>query len=197
MTTSTTYTYDAVSNRTSKTVNGVVKNYNYNNLNQLTSETGISYKYDLNGNRTKKIDGARTTTYTYDAFNRLSRATIQKGTKVAVEEYKYDWQGNRIRKSKESNVVKYLVDTNNWISHVVAETDGANVLKAFYTRGGDSLINMNRGGVKSYYLFDGHGSVRMLANEANSITDTWNFDAYGEITFRTGDRKSTRLNSSH
>jgi RHS repeat-associated protein len=78
------------------------------------------------------------------------------------------------------------VDTNNWISHVVAETDGAGALKAFYTRGGNTLISMNRGGVKSYYLFDGHGSVRMLANESNFITDTWNFDAYGEITFSTG-----------
>ncbi len=28
-------------------------------------------------------------------------------------------------------------------------------------RGGDSLIAMDRGGVKSWYLYDGHGSVRM------------------------------------
>jgi RHS repeat-associated protein len=84
------------------------------------------------------------------------------------------------------DTVKYLVDTNNWISHVVAETDGSGALKAFYTRGGDILIHMNRAGTKSYYLFDGHGSVRMLANEANFVTDTWNFDAWGEITFHTG-----------
>jgi RHS repeat-associated protein len=185
-TTSTTYAYDSVSNRVSKNVDGVVTSYTYNNLNQLTGKTGITYQYNLNGNRTKKTEGARTTTYTYDGFNRLSRATIQEGANVAVEEYGYDWRGNRIRKSKELDTVKYLVDTNNWISHVVAETDGTGALKAFYTRGGDTLISMNHGGVKSYYLFDGHGSVRMLANEANFITDTWNFDAYGEITFSTG-----------
>jgi RHS repeat-associated protein len=186
VTTTTTYAYDSVSNRVSKNVGGAVTNYTYNNLNQLTSETGITYQYDLNGNRTKKIDGARTTTYTYDEFNRLIRATIQEGANVAVEEYGYDWKGNRIRKSKELDTVKYLVDTNNWISHVVAETDGTGVLKAFYTRGGDTLINMNRAGTKSYYLFDGYGSVRMLASESNFITDTWNFDAWGEITFHTG-----------
>ena len=152
----------------------------------MTGETGITYQYDHNGNRTKKTEGARTTTYTYDEFNRLSRATIQEGANVAVEEYGYDWQGNRIRKSKEQDTVKYLVDTNNWISHVVAETNGAGALNAFYTRGGDALIHMDRTGTKSYYLFDGHGSVRMLANEANFITDTWNFDAWGEITFHTG-----------
>jgi RHS repeat-associated protein len=185
-TTNTTYAYDSVSNRVSKNVGGVVTSYSYNNLNQLTGETGITYQYDLNGNRVKKIEGARTTTYTFDEFNRLSRATIQEGANVAVEEYGYDWRGNRIRKSRELDTVKYLVDTNNWISHVVAETDGTGALKAFYTRGGDTLISMNRGGVKSYYLFDGHGSVRMLANESNFITDTWNFDAYGEIMFSTG-----------
>lgn len=186
VTTSTTYAYDAVSNRTSKTAGGVVTNYTYNNLNQLTGETGITYQYDLNGNRTKKTEGTRTTTYTYDEFNRLSRATVQEGANVAVEEYGYDWKGNRIRKSRELDTTKYLVDTNNWISHVVAETNSAGALKAFYTRGGDTLINMNRGGAKSYYLFDGQGSVRMLANEANLITDTWDFNAWGETTFRSG-----------
>ena len=79
----------------------------------------------------------------------MVRATIQEGANVAVEEYKYDWKGNRIRKSRELDAVNYLVDTNNWISHVVAETDGTGALLAFYTRGGDSLISMARGSVKS------------------------------------------------
>ena len=116
----------------------------------------------------------------------MVRATIQEGANVAVEEYKYDWKGNRIRKSRELDAVNYLVDTNNWISHVVAETDGTGTLLAFYTRGGDGLISMARGNVKSWYLFDGHGSVRMLANGSGLVTDTWDFDAWGEVTARTG-----------
>ena len=185
-TTVRTYAYDAAGNRVSRTVDGVTTTYAYNRLNQLTGETGITYAYDGNGNRTRKAAGTRTTTYAYDGFNRLVRATVQEGANVAVEEYGYDWKGNRIRKSREGNTVRYLVDTNNWISHVVAETDGTGTLRAFYTRGGDSLIAMDRGGVKSWYLYDGHGSVRMLANGMGQTTDTWTYDAWGETTSRTG-----------
>ena len=59
-------------------------------------------------------------------------------------------------------------------------------LAACLTRGGDGLIAMDRGGVKSWYLYDGHGSVRMLANGAGQTTDTWTYDAWGETTSRTG-----------
>gem|GEM_PF-289106 len=195
-TTTTSYTYDAASNRTSKTEGGVVTNYTYNNLNQLTAETGATYEYDRNGNRTKKTEGPRTTTYTFDETNRLIRATVQQGQNVGVEEYKYDWKGNRIEKRGELDTVKYLVDSNNWISHVVAETGASGVLRAFYTRGGDALIHMVRTGVKSYYLYDGHGSVRMLANENNAITDTYSYNAYGELTFRTGVTENDYLYAS-
>ena len=46
-------------------------------------------------------------------------------------------------------------------------------LAACLTRGGDSLIAMDRGGTKSWYLYDGHGSVRMLASDTGQTTDTW------------------------
>ena len=40
--------------------------------------------------------------------------------------------------------------------------------------------------MKSWYLYDGHGSVRMLANGMGQTTDTWTYDAWGETTSRTG-----------
>ena len=45
---------------------------------------------------------------------------------------------------------------------------------------------MNRGGVKSWYLYDAYSSVRMLANGTGQTTDTWTYDAWGETTSRTG-----------
>ena len=83
----TEYTYDSNSNRLTKTVDGEVTEYSYNELNQLVSETGIRYKYDKNGNLVKKTEGEQTTTYTYDARNKLIRATVQSGQQVSVEEY--------------------------------------------------------------------------------------------------------------
>ena len=63
---------------------------------------------------------------------------------------------------------------------------GPEELAACLTRGGDSLITLDRGGTKSWYLYDGHGSVRMLANGTGQTTDTWSYDAWGETTSRTG-----------
>ena len=36
------------------------------------------------------------------------------------------------------------------------------------------------------YLYDGHGSVRQLADENGSVTDTYDYDAFGNLTNSTG-----------
>ena len=122
-TTVTEYTYDRNSNRLTKTMDGEITSYIYNELNQLVSETGITYEYDLNGNLVKKIEGEQTTVYTYNAQNRLIRVTIQSGQSVNIEEYRYDYAGNRIAKIGELSTINYLVDTNGVLSQVLAEYD--------------------------------------------------------------------------
>ena len=191
-TTVTEYTYDRNSNRLTKTVDGDVISYAYNELNQLVSETGITYEYDLNGNLIKKTEAAQTTTYTYNAQNRLIRATVQSGQQVNVEEYLYDYAGNRIAKVTELGSTYYLVDTNGALSQVLAEYDENGSLTTLYTRG-DELISQERNGVKSYYLYDGFDSVRMLTDEGGSVTDTYTFDAFGNLTDSTGDTENSYL----
>lgn len=39
---------------------------------------------------------------------------------------------------------------------------------------------MEQNGEPWYYLCDGHGSVRILTNEAGRITDCYSYDAYGK-----------------
>ena len=188
----TEYTYDSNSNRLTKTVDGAVTEYSYNELNQLVSETGTRYKYDKNGNLVKKTEGEQTTTYTYDARNKLIRATGQSGQQVNVEEYAYDFAGNRIAKIGEISTTYYLVDTNGALSQVLAEYDENGTLTINYTRA-DELISQERDGAKSYYLYDGSDSVRMLANEDGEITDTYTFDAFGNLTASTGSTKNDFL----
>ena len=189
-TTVTEYTYDRNSNRLTKTVDGEVISYAYNELNQLVSETGITYEYDLNGNLVKKIEGEQTTVYTYNAQNRLIRVTIQSRQQVDVEEYRYDYAGNRIAKVTELGSTYYLVDTNGALSQVLAEYDENGSLTTLYTRG-DELISQERNGVKLYYLYDGFDSVRMLTDEGGSVTDTYTFDAFGNLTDSTGDTENS------
>ncbi len=185
-TTVTSYTYDKNSNRLTKTVGEDVTEYSYNELNQLISETGIEYSYDLNGNLIEKKALAETTTYTYNKRNRLIRVTAQNGADVNVEEYLYDYAGNRTTKIQEFKTTYYLVDTNGALSQVLAEYDENGTLITSYTRA-DQLISQERDGVKSYYLYDGFDSVRMLADNEGKVTDTYTYDAFGNLISSTGD----------
>ena len=123
--------------------------------------------------------------YVYNAENRLVRATVQSGNNVSVEEYKYDYAGNRIAKSYEDEYTKYLLDINGELTYVLAEMNFDNTEKCYYTRG-DELISQERDGKKSYYVYDGHGSVVGLANESGVVTDTYAYDAFGNLISSTG-----------
>ncbi len=109
-----------------------------------------------------------------------------------VEEYAYDFAGNRIAKIGEISTTYYLVDTNGALSQVLAEYDENGTLTTNYTRA-DELISQERSGAISYYLYDGSDSVRMLANEDGEITDTYTFDAFGNLTASTGSTKNDFL----
>ncbi|MFT3951682.1 MAG: RHS repeat-associated core domain-containing protein [Oscillospiraceae bacterium] len=191
-TSETTYTYDKVGNRLTKTENGTETKYSYNNLNQLVSETGITYAYDDNGNLVKKTESGKTTSYTYDNHNRLIRATVQSGQDVSIEEYAYDYAGNRTAKVTEGETVKYLVDTNGALAQVLCELDGSGNLKTYYTRGSE-LLSLERTDETRWYLYDGHGSVRALVDETGAVTDTYTYDAFGNLTASTGDTENSYL----
>ena len=187
-----TYAYDNVSNRILKTENGAETVYTYNALNQLVSENDIVYEYDLNGNTVRIISPSKSALYVYNAENRLVRATVQSGNNVSVEEYKYDYAGNRIAKSSEGEYTKYLLDINGELTYVLAEMNFDNTEKCYYTRG-DELISQERDGKKSYYVYDGHGSVRALADENGKVTDKYVYDAFGNLISSVGSTKNDFL----
>ncbi|MBO5087386.1 MAG: RHS repeat-associated core domain-containing protein, partial [Lachnospiraceae bacterium] len=209
------FEYDAASNRISKetTVKGDVSvfadvdneeikvtegttTYTYNALNQLVTELSeegtITYTFDDNGNLVKQT-GDKTVDYSYDKENRLLRATIQKGNSVTIESYTYDYAGNRTSKTiNEIDTTYYVNDTSGSLTMVVAETDKAGKEIAYYTRG-DELLSMENGNEIWYYLYDGHGSVRTLTNEAGRVTDRYAYDAYGNLLEKEGDSKNEFL----
>lgn len=187
-----TYAYDNVSNRILKTENGEETVYTYNALNQLVSENDIVYEYDLNGNAVRMTSPDKSALYVYNAENRLVRATVQSGNNVSVEEYKYDYAGNRIAKISEGEYTKYLLDVNGELTYVLAEMDYDGTERCFYTRG-DELISQERDGKKSYYVYDGHGSVRALADDSGKVTDTYNYDAFGNLISSVGSTKNDFL----
>ena len=191
--TETSYTYDCVGNRLTKTTGKDKTEYKYNNLNQLISENGTVYKYDDNGNLIEKLDenGTRSI-YTFNKKNRLTKATISSGQNVSVTEYKYDYAGNRISAQTDGKTTKYIVDTNGVLSQVLYEENGSGSLTTWYTRGID-LISLQKRNTERYYLQDGHGNVRMLTDEAGIVTDTYDYDAFGNITSQTGSTENNYL----
>lgn len=209
------YSYDKNSNRTEKKVSvkgDITKladtglddmqvtegttEYTYNALNQLITERGpegtATYEYDANGNLTKKR-GSRTASYTYDTENRLTKATVQQGNSVTVESYTYDYEGNRTSKTvNEKDSVYYVNDTSGSLSMVAAETDSEGNEKAHFTRG-EELLSMDREGKVCYYHYDGHGNVRFLIDSDGNITDSYSYDAYGNLLQKKGDTENDFL----
>ena len=188
-----TYAYDNVSNRILKTENGAETVYTYNALNQLVSDSETSYEYDLNGNLVRVIGSAQSALYEYNAENKLVRATVQNGVLVTEESYTYDYQGNRTSKTTHrsdgvTEYVKYLND-NSSLTNVLAEMGSEGSVQAYYTIGAD-LISQERDGKVSVYLYDGHGSVVGLANESGVVTDTYCYDAFGNLLDSTGSTKN-------
>ena len=75
---------------------------------------------------------------------------------------------------------------------MLAELDYDNAEKCFYTRG-DELISQERDGKKSYYVYDGHGSVRALADDSGNVTDKYVYDAFGNLISSYGSTKNDFL----
>ena len=184
-----TYAYDNVSNRILKTENGAATEYVYNALNQLVSDSETSYEYDLNGNLVRVIGSAQSALYEYNSENKLIKATVQNDSLVIEESYTYDYQGNRTSKTTHrsdgvTEYVKYLND-NSRLTNVLAEIDSDGNALALYTVGAD-LVSQERSGRTSIYLYEGHGSVVGLSNESGVVTDTYCYDAFGNLLKSTG-----------
>ena len=176
-----TFSYDAVGNRLNRSHDSVSTAYTYNNADQLITENGVTYMYDLNGNLESRTDGTGTTRYSYDFDGRLVKVTSPQ----SVVTYAYDADGSRVEATTQSGTVRYLVDTNRQLSQVLAEYMPSGSLLASYVYA-DDLISMTRGGKTSYYHFDGLGSTRLLTDNTGAVTDTYAYDAFGNLIAKTG-----------
>ena len=119
--------------------------------------------------------------------NRLvSYQADQKGKK---ENYSYDAVGVRRSKTasegEEKKEILFISDTSGELSRTLAETDEEGELLASYGWG-DTLLSQTREGKTSTYLYDGQGNVRGLLDEKGNLTDTYAYNAYGELTKKTG-----------
>ena len=175
------FTYDAVGNRKQWLVNGVLSNaYTYDPDDRLGSD-----QYDGNGNTVLSAGVADA----YDFENHL----IQKGAVTLA----YDGDGNRVLETVGGVTTNYLVDTINptGYAQVVDELVGGAVTRT-YSYGLERINEnqiLNSTWTPSFYGYDGHGSVRQLTNAAGSITDSYDYDAFGNLVNQTGSTPNNYL----
>jgi RHS repeat-associated protein len=178
------YAYDRVSNRTNRSGTlgpiGSVS-YAYNTNDWLTTDG-----YDANGNTTNSASIA----YAYDWANRLTNS----GSISIV----YNADGHRIRKTTATTTTLFLVDQLNLTGYpqVLEELTvfgSITNLSRAYTYGLDLISQRQSDGTTHFYGYDGHGSVRFLANGSGTITDTYAYDAYGTLIASNGSSANVYL----
>jgi RHS repeat-associated protein len=176
---SVSYGLDPVGNRQSATssisalspVSG-----SFNQDDELASET-----YDQNGNVTRIANG---NTFGYDSENHL----MSMGSTVALT---YDGDGNRVAKTMSSGTTRYLVDDLNPTGYpqVVEELNGGGAVQRQYTYGLQRISQyqlVSNTWTPSFYGYDGFGTVRQLTNSGGTITDSYDYDAFGKKINSTG-----------
>jgi RHS repeat-associated protein len=180
------YVYDLVGNRLKRKVVGADPNtvYYYNDNDQLTLEytdANTHYTYDDNGSLIEEAnDSVTLRTYTYDLRRRLSQVDIAGGATV---DYLYNPDGMRVRATVDGNDIDYIIDPYNHTGYaqVFKEINAVTGDNTVYITGHDVLAQAVGTANPSYLLYDGHGSVRALANNAGSIVEKYNYQAYGAL----------------
>jgi RHS repeat-associated protein len=186
----TDYSYDSVGNLLTIAAPSGTDTYTYDVNDRILTAAGRSFAYDVKGNLLQ-IDedgdaGTDTdiTSFVYDSLNRLTQRTEADGT---VTEFEYDFQGNRVARSVGGVRTSFINDNNDTsgLSRVLQERDPGGAIDATYTYG-HALLAMDRGGSDSIFHTDALGSVRALSSPAGALTDTYSYDAYGNIVLNTG-----------
>ncbi|MBP0035970.1 MAG: hypothetical protein J7524_22885, partial [Roseofilum sp. Belize BBD 4] len=201
------YSYDNVGNRIAKKVTTeqvtVETTYQYDDNDRLQSETtnGITtdYTYDKNGNlilenvlgSTEKVE------YFWDLENRLIAVNLTDDSGATQNiEYEYNARGIRVSETVDGGeTIKYLIDEVRPYAQVLEEYTGKGEtrdVQASYLYG-TNLISQQLETEEFFYLEDGHSGVRKLVDENGIVTDTYNYDAYGNVLLTTGANENNYL----
>ena len=147
-----------VGNRTLMVNSGALTTYTYNAANELaTSQTSAgvtTYTFDGDGNLLTAVAPAnQLTTNTWDGENRMTKVALPSGI---VDTFTYNGDGQRVQKQDSTGTTNHVWDGQN----ILLETNASNIIQVVYTlepRSYGNLISQSRGGVDSFYLFDGLG----------------------------------------
>ncbi|WP_312371273.1 RHS repeat-associated core domain-containing protein, partial [Lachnoclostridium sp.] len=189
----TEYSYDKNGNMLQKKT-ACAESITEDNLNDLTKLPKFGIKKISEFNSDPKNDfpvdsSAGTdylTRYAYDNFNRLTCST-SKGASIF---YQYNAENYRIQKSVNGEVIRYLYEADKVVLEL--NENGEEIGRNVY---GTNLIyrvaksETNKDAY--YYLYNAHGDVTGLLNQAGTVAATYCYDAFGNLLSKQGQANNT------
>jgi RHS repeat-associated protein len=128
-------------------------------------------------------------TYAWDFENHLKS---MNGVEVTIIS---DGEGNRVVKTAGATTTKSLVDDRNLTGYAqVLEEIVGGAVQRVYTYG-LNRISQSQASATSFYGYDGHGSVRLLTDTTGTVTDRYDYDAFGNIVGEGGTTPNVYLYS--
>jgi len=111
-------------------------------------------------------------------------STTEADVEVSSSAYSYNVNGIRDSKTEGSVTTSYVVDSNRDYAQVLEEiVNGTTTVQYSY---GHDLLSQNRNDEFKFYLYDGLGSTRGLSNSEGDVTDSYDYEAFGEVLNETG-----------
>ena len=168
------YGLDPVGNRLteSSSLSGIDSgSFNFNADDELSSET-----YDANGN----VLSTGGKSFSYDSENHLVTMSVS-GTSVSII---YDAFGNRVSKTVNGVTTQYLVEDDKnptGYPQVFDELTSGAVTRT-YTYGLQRIDEnqlIDSVWTPSFYGYDGGGNVSKLTSSTGTVTDSYEYDAFG------------------
>jgi RHS repeat-associated protein len=163
------------------------RNSNPQPVSGFNQPRGIAGVFSYAANPTQPGQMQTNTSETITANNNqiiaeLNRETTQAKTAVNIDTAKHlvEKQDNRKRQTNSS----------------AADSSAFHVVRR-YSYGLQGPISMsqliNGQWVTSFFIYDGQGNVRALTDENGNVTDTYAYDAHGNLIDQTGNTPNTRL----
>jgi YD repeat-containing protein len=179
------YTYTPTGKRASKTENGVLSEYEYNDDDVLIAAGDKTFIPDDNGNRITKTDPAGTTDYIYGYRNELNQVTLPD---LDSTSYVYAVQGGLIEHEDHDMIPPNRFSLSNG-REILEEFDSAGTVVNYYNPG----ISINHLGSTGYYYHNGFGSATFQMDPAKVVLAAAKFDAFGNIKNSTGSWLDNRI----
>lgn len=188
------YTLDKVGNRESRasSIAVVASATNaFNNRDWLSGDT-----YDANGNTTLTIGLSQPDVYDFE-----DHLIIRRKPDGSTVNLSYDADG-LLRQKTVLNASSLLVSATGYFQDTLNPTGYAQIMEErinaaagttvkLYTYGSDLISQAVTApgastSVLRYFTYDGLGSVRELTSETGTVTDAFDYDAFGILVYRSG-----------